>query len=83
MTHLFSADDGDTICEIAGGEARTTRVLIRLNDKRIIGPNFDLVADVDLTDKREQEEFLKYRKRKRPKACMMPPCAGPSVVGLA
>ena len=49
--YLLKAQDGDTICEVAGGEARTTRVLIRLNDKRIkTGPNFDLVTDVDLTE---------------------------------
>ena len=50
-THLLtSTATEDTICEIAGGEARTTRVLIRMNDSSIsTGPNFDLVADVDLT----------------------------------
>ena len=58
-THLLtSTATEDTICEIAGGEARTTRVLIRMNDSRIsTGPNFDLVADVDLTKKDEQKAF--------------------------
>ena len=56
-THLFSQDNGDTICEIAGGEARTTKILIRHHDKRLTtGPNFDLVADVDLTLPREREK---------------------------
>ena len=51
-TYLMSSTEGDTICEIAGGEARTTRVLVRLRDHRITtGPNFDLVADIGLTDK--------------------------------
>ena len=42
ITHLFSTKaNEDTICEIAGGEARTTRVLVRLHDPRITtGPNF-------------------------------------------
>ena len=73
-THLLSLDQGDTICEIAGGEARATRVLIRYNDKRIsTGPNFDLVADVDLTDKHEQEAFWQYRQKRKPKVCVMAP----------
>ena len=50
-THLLQFDDGDTMCEICGGEARTTIVLVRYNDREpTTGPNFDLVADVDLTD---------------------------------
>ena len=56
--YLLSSTEGDTICEIAGGEARTTRVLIRSNDKRITtGPNLNLAADIDLTDSREQQAF--------------------------
>ena len=59
VTHLFSSKaDEDTICEIAGGEARTTRVPIRMHDSRIsTGPNFDLVADIDLTKLEEQVAF--------------------------
>ena len=73
-TYLVSSEDVDTICEIAGGEARTTRVLIRMNDKRFtIGPNFDLVADIDLTGKREQLAFWDYRKQRKPKVCIMSP----------
>ena len=73
-TYLVSADDGDTICEVAGGEARTTRVLIRMNDKRFTaGPNFDLVADIDLTDKREQLAFWDDRRKRKPKVCSMAP----------
>ena len=69
-THLFSIKaHEDTICEIAGGEARTTRVLIRLHDHRIsTGPNFDLVADIDLTNNEEQWTFWQYRNKRKPKA---------------
>ena len=53
--YLLNGGDGDPICEVAGGEARTTRILIRRNHNRIKpGPNFDLVTDVDLTDPQEQ-----------------------------
>ena len=73
-THLFTRDEGDTICEIAGGEARTTKILIRYNDKRLTtGPNFDLVADVDLTKPRKQEAPWEYRRKRRPKVCVMAP----------
>ena len=48
-THLLKFDDGDTMCEICGGEARTTRILVRYNDKRLMtGPSFDMVADINL-----------------------------------
>ena len=73
-TYLLASTVGDTICEIAGGEARTTRILIRLNDPRIsTGPNFDLIADIDLTNQSEQASFWKYRKERRPKVCVMAP----------
>ena len=72
--YLASCTGGDTICEIVGGEARTTRILIRLNDPRVsTGLNFDLVADINLTDKREQEAFWKYRRQRRPTVCIMAP----------
>ena len=60
-THILTSNaTEDTICEIVGGEARTTRVLIRMNDSRIsTGPNFDLVADVDITKDDEQIAFWK------------------------
>ena len=75
ITHLFSSKDvEDTICEIAGGEARTTRVLIRMHDKRIAtGPNFDLVVGIDLTNKDEQIAFWQYRNKRKPKVCVMAP----------
>ena len=81
VTHLLSSKaDEDTICEIAGGEARTTRVLIRMHGARIsTGPNFDLVADIDLTKVAEQEAFWKYRNKRKPKVCVMAPCAAPLV----
>ena len=69
---LASFSGGDAICEIAGGEARTTRILIRMNDPRIAtGPDFDLITDVDLTDKHEQHAFWQYRRRRKPKVCVM------------
>ena len=50
-THLLKYDDGDTMCELCGGEVRTTRVLVRYHNKKLTtGPNFDLVADIDLTE---------------------------------
>ena len=71
---LSKAPDGDAICEIAGGEARTTRVLIRQNDSRIRpGPNFDLVTDVDLAKPQEQQAFWSYRRQRKPKVCIMSP----------
>ena len=54
--HLSNYNEGDTICEIVGGEARTTKFRVRYHDKRPTGgPNFDLVADVVLTNPREQQ----------------------------
>ena len=73
-TYLINSTDGDTVCEIVGGEIRTTRVLIRLHDRRIrTGPNFDLVADIDLTNKSEQEACWTYRSNGKPKICIMAP----------
>ena len=74
-THLLTSNaTEDTICEIAGGEARTTRVLIRTNDSRIsTGPNFDLVADIDLTKDDEQIAFWKYRIQRKPNVCVAAP----------
>ena len=73
-THLLSKDVEDTSCEIAGGEARTTRVLIRFNNQRVTtGPNVDLVADADLTAQREQQAFWEYRRKRKPKVCVMAP----------
>ena len=49
--YLSASGEGGTICESAGGTARTTRVLIRFNDQRVkTGPNFDLVVDAGLLD---------------------------------
>ena len=74
MAFLAQSPDGDTMCEIAGGEARTTRVMIRYHDKRIHpGPNFDLVTDVDLTNDREQQAFWDYRRQRKPNVCDMSP----------
>ena len=43
-THLLSLDGGDANCEISGGEARATRIVIRHNDRRVTtGPNFFLL----------------------------------------
>ena len=73
-TQLLKFDDGDTICEICGGESRATRVLVRYHDKRLTtGPNFDLVADIDLTNSQERAYFWEYRRRRRPKVCVMAP----------
>ena len=45
-----------------------------MNGKRITtGPNFDLIADVDLSDKLEQDAFWRYRRKRKPKACIMAP----------
>ena len=58
-SYLLSLDDGDTICEIAGGEARTTRVPIRYNDKRTTAvPNFDHVDDLSPTNPQGQQVCL-------------------------
>ena len=52
-THLLKFDGGDTMCEVCGGEVRTTRALVRYNNKRLnTGPNVDLVAGGDLTEPR-------------------------------
>ena len=40
-----------------------------MNDKRITtGPNFDLIVDVDLTDKLEQDAFWRYRRKRKTQA---------------
>ena len=56
----------------------TTSVLIRMHDKRITtGPNLALVADIDLTDKKEPFVFWEYRRKRTPKVCTMAPMCRP------
>ena len=47
-------DNRDVICEIAGGEARCSRLLARSGR---VGPNYDLVCGFDLASNATRQHF--------------------------
>ena len=58
MDYYVTLPPGVAVCEIAGGEARTTRVLCK---HRIpAGRNFDLVCGVDLALPQQQRALWRY-----------------------
>ena len=52
----------DVVCEVAGGEARCTRILSK---HFRAGRNFDLVTGCDLTKPEEQAAFMRYRQNSK------------------
>ena len=68
-------EKGTLVCEIAGGEARTSQVLLRMKQK--IGPNFDIITGCDLSLASERAAFMQYRKRHKPLVVAMSPICGP------
>ena len=64
-----------TVCEIAGGEARCSRVCCRLRLRT--GKNFDLVTGCDLQLASERNAFLRYRQYHKPLVVLMSPICGP------
>ena len=62
---------GLDLCELCGGEARTSRIAVR---KRLeTGANFDLVTNVDLGDKAAQRMVLHYLDENRVLVAVMAP----------
>ena len=66
---------GVSVCEIAGGTARCSRVLVK--HRVACGRNFDLVTGTDMTLHTEQEAFMRYRKASRVQVVIMAPICGP------
>ena len=61
-------------CEIAGGSARTSRILLGYREE--VGHNFDLVCGIDLLNPKERDAFMRYRSRSRVRVVIMsPPCS--------
>ena len=55
---LASLGPGLDICELCGGEGRTSQIAVRRRLKT--GKNFDLVTGFDLGNPRHQQEVLQY-----------------------
>ena len=68
---LSQQSRGIDIMEVCGGEARVTQVAFRRHLKT--GKNFDLVAGLDLTDKKTIEELWQYVKQYKPLVIVMAP----------
>ena len=66
---------GISVCEIAGGAARCSRILIRHRVK--CGRNFDLITGADMTKKTEQDAFMRYRAHSNVQVVIMAPICGP------
>ena len=64
-----------TVCEIEGGEARVTRVLIK--HVRAAGPNFDLICGFDMTKAQDQHAFWAWRERSKVLVAVMASIYGP------
>ena len=61
-------------CEIAGGSARTSRIMLGYREE--VGHNFDLVCGIDLLNPKGREACMRYRARSRVRvAVMSPPCS--------
>ena len=63
------------ICEICGGEARTTQLGIRR--RLATGRNFDLVCGVDLNSPTQQKKVLHYIREHQVMVVIMSPTCGP------
>ena len=57
------------VCEIAGGSARTSRILLGYREKA--GRNFDLVCGIDLLNPQERSALMRYRARSRVRVVIM------------
>ena len=72
MAYLgWSDEDRDCLVEIAGAEAKCSRLMVRYRAKT--GPNYDLVCGFDITDKMVQGHFWTYRRKRRPRVAGMSP----------
>ena len=63
------------VCEVAGGEARVSKVLASY--RCTVGRNFDLVTGTDLTDPKEQAAFMRYRNTSKVQVVVMSPICSP------
>eukprot|EP00959_Pyramimonas_sp_CCMP1952_P328411 6875519-Pyramimonas_sp.AAC.1 len=63
------------VCEIAGGQARTSIILTRYRTK--VGKSFDIITGSDLTQSSEQKAFLHYRSSRGVRVVIMSPICGP------
>ena len=63
------------ICELCGGEARTSRLAVRRQLR--IGENFDLVCGVDLNTERDQHLVERYFQEHKPFIAVMAPTCTP------
>ena len=64
-----------SVCEIAGGEARCSKILIK--HRVATGRNFDIACGSDLTIASEQRAFMNYRKMFHVQVVIMAPICGP------
>ena len=77
--YLANRDDGSFVdcVEFCGGNARTSKVLIRRRHKVTVGKNFDITVGFDMLNRNEINEFWKYMFRTQPLVVVMsPPCTG-------
>ena len=71
IAYQASLGSQPAVCEIAGGTARTSRIL--LGYRKRIGRNFDLVCGIDLLNKKDRDAFMQYRARSRVRVVVMSP----------
>ena len=63
------------VCEIAGGTARTSTILVRCRVRA--GKNFDLCTGVDMTNPQEQKAFMQFRANRGVQVVIMSPICSP------
>ena len=74
LTCFAAFPTGDSVCEIFGGEARTSQFLVK-HRVRGVGPNFDLVCHIDLTKQEDQNKVWQYLEMSRCQITILaPPC---------
>ena len=59
LAYQVSLATQPVICEIAGGSAGTSRILLGYRYK--VGCNFDLVCGINLLNRAERDAFMRYR----------------------
>ena len=75
LTLLATLPTDLDICELCGGEARTSRLAIRR--QLAVGKNFDLVCGVDLNSDHDQMYTEQYVKKHKPFIIVMAPTCTP------
>ena len=69
-THLY-----DDVAQLCGGAGDTAALLVRREYKE--GPNFDLVAGIDLISRHAMEQVVRYAHVHKPRIFIMStPCTG-------